>query len=144
MQQGLGQTADTQECIEWDGPIHKSGYAYTRKERSAKSPLTPVHRLVWEEERGPIPEGMDVCHRCDNPPCINIDHLFLGTHAENMKDMVLKGRLTSANLAKTSCKRGHAFTGDNTYTTKQGWRECRTCLRMHHRRSYAKSREQVA
>lgn len=51
-----------------------------------------THRLAWMIARGPIPEGMLVCHRCDTPACINIDHLFLGTQAENMTDMKNKNR----------------------------------------------------
>ena len=51
-----------------------------------------AHRLMWEEVNGPIPEGMVLLHICDNPPCIRLDHLRLGTQAENVADMVAKGR----------------------------------------------------
>ncbi len=51
-----------------------------------------AHRVAWEATFGPIPAGQHVLHRCDNPPCCNPDHLFLGTHADNMADRRSKGR----------------------------------------------------
>ena len=83
-------------------------------------------RVVWERTFGPIPEGLFVCHRCDNPRCINPGHLFLGTPKDNMRDKVLKGR--HASQLKTHCPRGHEFTPENTYwySSRQG-RKCRAC-----------------
>lgn len=75
-------------CTLWMGYKLISGYgtiAYKRKMHRA-------HRLAWTAAHGPIPKGLCVCHKCDVPSCINVDHLFLGTHAENMADREAKGR----------------------------------------------------
>jgi hypothetical protein len=51
-----------------------------------------AHRFAWELAYGPIPPGLSICHRCDNPPCVRPDHLFLGTTRENVFDSIAKGR----------------------------------------------------
>lgn len=51
-----------------------------------------VHRVAWELRHGPIPDGMGVLHSCDNPPCIRDEHLFIGTQAVNVREMLDKGR----------------------------------------------------
>ena len=78
--------ADT--CRLWRGGLSSKGYGLLKW----KGRRVRAHRATWECERGPIPEGMEVCHHCDTPACRNIDHLFLGTQADNMADMVAKGR----------------------------------------------------
>ena len=54
--------------------------------------LRGSHTVSWVLAHGQIPSGMDICHRCDNPPCVRPEHLFLGTRSENMRDMGRKGR----------------------------------------------------
>jgi hypothetical protein len=80
-------TLDT-PCTEWSGPINASGYGA----RSIKGKSWLAHRAAWTEVNGPIPAGMYVLHRCDNPPCVNVEHLWIGTQLDNMRDCKAKGR----------------------------------------------------
>lgn len=74
-----------------------------------------------------LPEQM-ACHRCDNPPCVNPEHLFAASQSENMMDARRKGRVpTHYNSAKTSCIRGHALSGNNLIVLHGKGRACRTC-----------------
>ena len=77
------------DCWEWQGARLPSGYG--RYDAPGKIPWT-AHRFAWTDRNGPIPPGMLVCHRCDNPPCVRLDHLFLGTTKDNARDMSSKGR----------------------------------------------------
>ena len=103
-------------CWEWIGSRTKKNYGQFRKQKvpGRKKKNVQAHRWAYANTIGPIPKGLFVCHHCDNPPCVNPKHLFLGTHRDNMLDMRKKGRgnkffggggfrfskLTKANVVK--------------------------------------------
>jgi len=74
-------------CWEWQGGLDKDGYGQLAAPEESRA-----HRVAWFLVNGPIPEGLRVLHRCDNPPCCNPLHLFLGDNLANSRDMVNKGR----------------------------------------------------
>lgn len=75
-------------CWEWQAYRNADGYGQIW----FKGRLQMAHRLSWFIHRGGIPRSHFVCHTCDSPPCVNPDHLFVGTHQDNTDDMIKKGR----------------------------------------------------
>lgn len=88
----------TDGCREWTGLRNQHGYGILHMRGVSERNLF-AHRVAWEQANGPIPDGLFVLHRCDNPPCLRLDHLFLGTKAENTEDMIDKGRAKFAGRA---------------------------------------------
>lgn len=80
------------QCWEWQGTIAATGYGQlTLATGKSGGKAASTHRLSWQEFRGPIPDGLWVLHKCDVKRCINPDHLFLGTHTDNVRDCIAKG-----------------------------------------------------
>lgn len=126
------------DCIEWTGYLDKDGYGV----KSHHGKPRPVHRVVYEEAYGPIPDGLVIDHTCHNSDescpggtecrhrrCVNPDHLEAVTRAENVR----RGQL-SRKQGLTHCPRGHLYDESNTRWTKRGSPTCRTCNRERVRR----------
>jgi hypothetical protein len=129
------------ECWPWTGLRNRTGYGQLKgtKYRGRLS-----HCISWIIHNGPLPEGMRVLHRCDNPPCCNPKHLFIGTQADNVADMVAKGRNTHQGRGdkyKYVCPNGHERTIENTYFyPRSNQIACLVCRKAW----WAKKRKEVA
>jgi hypothetical protein len=87
-------------CWEWSATRAPTGYGIVRY----KNKHVRAHRLFWEIINGPIPKGLMGCHKCDNPPCVNPDHIFLGTASDNILDSHSKGRISQRGSANHGSK----------------------------------------
>lgn len=121
-------------CWTWTWVRDRKGYGRWRNKLA--------HRVSWEVRNGPIPDGLYICHTCDNPPCVNPAHLYAGTHEDNTRDAVERGR--TERPPQTHCSRGHEKTGDNLawvrYRGRGGkaYAKCRTCENERGRRNRRK------
>lgn len=116
-------------CVEWSGRSCVQGYGRFRwYDEATKRPVQWLaHRWTWTQVYGPIPGGLHVLHSCDNPLCVDVAHLRLGTNAENIQDKLDRRR--HARHAATACAKGHPYSDDNLVMRAGGARGCRTCNR---------------
>jgi hypothetical protein len=118
-------------CWEWAGPKNWGGYGQILNVGPSRSHWT-AHGAAYRLFVGEIPMGMELDHVCRMRHCANPAHLEVVTHRENLRRAPTQ--VTTVNATKTHCVDGHEFTEENTYTTPDGRRQCRSCHRRRVRR----------
>ena len=104
------------DCVEWQGHKTQDGYGVIKI--SGKSHL--VHRVIWEYYNGCIPDAMYICHKCDNPTCCKLSHLFIGTPSDNQHDSYNKGRHPIISN-KGECNGRNILTESNVRALRRHW-----------------------
>jgi hypothetical protein len=125
------------ECHIWTGSKSSQGYGYI----GYKGKVLKSHRVAATMAFGMFDQRLHVLHSCDNPPCVNPNHLWLGTNGENMRDRANKGRYV--NQKKTHCPEGHSYSGGNLYISPSGYRNCRSCRQEATRRFNERKRAEL-
>lgn len=119
------------DCWIWTGALTSRKYGSFQYYQD--KPAIGAHVSSYLFHKGEVPKGMLIRHRCNNPPCVNPEHLLLGTPSDNMKDMFESDRHGWTNRKRTHCRRGHEFIVVGVYerTKKNGKtdRICRKCVR---------------
>jgi hypothetical protein len=116
----------TEGCWLWQSWIGTHGYGHYWLDHHVRQ----AHRVAYELAVGPIPEGLQIDHLCRVRHCVRPDHLEAVTRLENVR----RGKSGEWQRSKTHCPQGHEFTPENTRLTREGWRQCKPCLREADRR----------
>lgn len=118
------------ECVVWRGAVDSRGYGRINDDNGWQD---MAHRLAYKLFVGEIPKGLVIHHKCYNTRCVNINHLELATHYENI---ILKGKSNASylNYNKTHCIRGHEFTPGSYYFLKNKYNGTRVCKACHKKR----------
>jgi hypothetical protein len=138
--QGKVDRRQPDECWPWTGTRNDKGYGRAR----ARGRQYPAAQIAWSIQNGVMfPVGKMACHSCDNPPCCNPKHIWVGTHDDNMADAAAKGRFIGAaarfggkfgKRERTShCPKGHARTPENTFS-HDGQQRCKLCKKAAYER----------
>lgn len=132
------------ECWPWVGTVNKAtGYGEASIGPRGATERWRAHRLSFFLLKGPLADDLVVMHSCDNRRCVNPSHLSLGTSADNVDDMMSKGRHVAHNALKTHCAYGHPLSGNNVVLRKRGGRDCRACIIVRHRAARKAKREAI-
>ena len=110
------RVSKTETCWIWTGSKSKSGYGLLNRESGSNM----AHRISYELANGPIPEKSLVCHKCDNPPCVNPTHLFTGTHKDNSQDMMSKHRVGRIGNHILDCSCGRCIWTSPSWVARFG------------------------
>ena len=120
----------TDTCWLWTGSLRRSGYGNVMSWIDGKNYCMSAHKYFYLLLVGPVPEGLELDHLCQNRSCVNPKHLEPVTHSENIRrSPAARYAVSRSQSAKTHCPSGHPYSEENTYRNK-GRRYCRVCMKQ--------------